>query len=469
MSASRSRVLFPLFWVGLLVFSLRPLAPLEEAAALLVSPLRWAGELAAPLGWLRRSEVRAAERRLSLAAAEEARGNEHLLRDLARYALPSDPGLLHGRRLVPAEVSGRARRSRDLMEISIADPAGLVEGLPVACGDAYVGRLARVGERGPDGRVAAEVELVTAAGFHVGAQVRGAADEEAVLMTVGGVDSDLRALRGRERHVQLAVHNPSDRELDGGLATVHELFAESEQHAELSEGFRLGRVQRAPDGRRWTFDPELDYVDGLFHVVVLAPPGSGAEAAGPDPVLLDPYWVPAEPLGPGNPSPWREGVKVTAGAARGVRPGAAVIAIGARLVGRVTRVSRWSSDVSFLGDPGFSVVAVARVEGEARPRILGRLVSLGRDRSDRSVLLRWVPRVAFDGTAAAAGVEALPAELFTGAGDGGLSNGFYLGRALIPPATRAGDPHVIRLLADVEPRDVRTLFVRALPVEEGLP
>lgn len=468
MRRSRSSFLFALLWFGLVLFSLRPLAPLEAASALLVSPLRWAGELASPLGWLRRSEVRAAERRLALAAAEEALGNERLLRDLARHALPVAPELVRGRRLVPAEVRGRARRSRDRIEISIADPAGVVEGLPVVCGDAYVGRVARVGAVGPDGRATVEVELVTAAGFHVGAEVRSPTDEP-VLMTVGGVDSTRPELRGRERHVQLAVHNPSDRELESGFATVHELFAESEQHAELSEGFRLGRVQRSPDGRRWTVDPELDYVDGLFHVVVLAPPGSGASAAAADPVLLDPYWVPAEPLGPGSPSPWREGVKVTAGAAQGVRPGAAVIAIGARLVGRVTRVSRWSADVSFLGDPGFSVVAVARVAGEERPRILGRLVSLGRDREDRSVLLRWVPRVAFANDAPAASSAALPAELFTGAGDGGLSNGFYLGRALIPPAARAGEPHVIRLLADVEPRDVHTLFVRAPPAEEVAP
>ena len=110
-------------------------------------------------------------------------------------------------------------------------------------------------------------------------------------------------------------------------------------------------------------EPELDYLDGLFHVVVLAPKDATLPTDEPMPqALADQGWVRARPLSHGDPTSWRETLKLTRGLERGVTPGAAV-AFGARLIGRVTRVGPWGSDASLLGDPGLTVVAVARFEG----------------------------------------------------------------------------------------------------------
>jgi hypothetical protein len=304
---------------------------------------------------------------------------------------------------------------------------------------------------------------VTARDFHVGARVAGGHDGGDVLMTVGGVDSSTRGGARDDRRVRLVVHNPSDRQLAGGRAVVYESFREAERYWELAEGLALGEVRRAEEGRDWTIDPELDYVDGLYDVVILCPEDPTLPDAEPfDPVLMDSDWVRAVPLGVGDASPWREAKKIRLGSVDGIADGAAVTAIGARLLGRVTRVGPWSSDVSFLGDPGFSVVAVARFEGVPGPRVLGRLVSVGRDEEQGAIRFHWVARVAL-------GVEPTrpdgcrPARLYTGSGDPGLSSGFYLGEALIPVGDDAGLRRTIRLVADAEPRDVQSLFVRAAP------
>ena len=134
------------------------------------------------------------------------------------------------------------------------------------------------------------------------------------------------------------------------------------------------------------------YLDGLYQLVVLCPPAPGLGSGVPfEPVLMDSNWLSARALGVGDPSPWRSTTKLSVGRLRGVRAGAAVTAIGARLIGRVTHAGLWSSDVSFLADPGFRVVAVGLFEGEEEPRVLGRFVSRGRTR-DGAVRFAWIVR-----------------------------------------------------------------------------
>ena len=140
----------------------------------------------------------------------------------------------------------------------------------------------------------------------------------------------------------------------------------------------------------------------------------------------------------------------------GVREGAAVTAIGARLVGRVAQAGPWSSHVSFLADPGFHVSVLALFEGSAEPRVLGRFVSLGRA-ADGRVRFRWKPRVAWS---LAAESEAPRARLFTGSGDLGMPSGFFLGEARLPAEVRAGETYEIDVSTDLEPDEVRSLFVR---------
>jgi hypothetical protein len=443
----------------MVVLSLRPVARVEAAVDVLAAPLRLAAELASPLRLVGRARALAAERRFADSAEEDLRQNLAVLEELAASALPSDPALRAGRRLVPAEVRARARGERDRLRIVLSDARGVVPGLPVVLGNAYVGRVAALGvegSAGPEAEGMAEVELVTARGFHVGARVQEGPGGSEVFMTVGGVESEpARDARG-ERTLRLAVHNPSDRELAGGIARVHELFAAPDEPVALADGFLLGAVLH--DGERWTILPELDCLDGLSRVVVVAPPAALAPLDAGERVLLDEDWLKVAPLALGDPAPWREAVKLGAGRARGVRPGAAVCSVGARLVGRVTRAGPWTADVSLLGDPGFHVVAVARFEDGGEPRALGRVVSLGRTREGR-VRLRWVPRVSF-GQEGGAAAEWRAAQLFTGSGERGLTSGLYLGEALVPLAVRRDEAVELELGTLAGPFEARSLFVR---------
>ena len=458
MSHPRSRTTRALFWGALVLLALRPPAAVERLVDVATTPLRLVTAIASPLRLVRRPEVIAAEARLAKSSAAEAEENLRLLLDIVHYARPSEPDLVEGRRLVHGEVVGRVSGRRDSLRVRVRDVRGIEAGLPVACGNAYVGRIAEVvpGARGDEG--IAIVELVTSRSFHVGAKVAGAVAGQDVLMTVGGLDPSSRGRRAADTEVRLAVHNPSDRELADGLARVHELFEEAEAFSALSEGLRLGRVRRDEKGGRWSIEPELDYKDGLYWVVILAPPDPALPSREPvEEDFFQATWVRAAPLTLGDASPWREAVRISRGRVHGVAEGAAVTSVGRRLVGRVGRVGPWSADVSLLGDPGFSVVAVARLEGVAEPQVLGRLVSLGRDREDGAVLLQWVKRVELD-LASAAGDEPVRARLYTGSGDSGLQCGYYLGEGLLP--RRAEDPRIIRLTGELTPSDLGALFVR---------
>jgi hypothetical protein len=449
----------------LLLLSLRPLEPVQRVIDVAVAPLRVVTAIASPLQLLRRGEVRAAERRLSEHSAEEAEENLRLLLDLVRNARPSEPGLLAGRRFVHGEALGRSAGRADRLRVRVRDLRGIEPGMPVASGNAYVGRVAEIAPVAGDEGGVVIVDLVTTGSFHVGARVRDADSRRDVLMTVGGVDLGEGGPGVARGELRLAVHHPSDRDFAGGLARVHELFEEAEAYSSLSRGFHLGRVVRDPRRVRWTIEPELDYKDGLFWVVIVAPPD--AELPSREPVeedLFEASWVRATPLAVGDASPWRESARISSGARHGVEPGAAVTAIGRRLVGRVSRTGPWSAEVSFLGDPGFSLVAVARIEGLAEPQVLGRLVSLGRDRADGTVLFRWIRRVDLE-LPAGHGSSTVPAKIYSGSGDEGLRGGYYLGEGLLPLSDE--QPRIIRLRSEVEPRDLLRLFVRCEPREEG--
>ena len=472
MNRTRARFVRFFLWLILVLLALRPLEPVGAVTGILAGPVSLLTDLASPMKLLRRSRVLAAEERLAEGADRELEENARLLHDLSRIALPSERGLSAGRRLVHGEVLGASDKTRDQVRVRLADLRGVREGMPVASGNAYVGRIVEV-PPGADASTRATVpgvvlvELVTARGFHVGARVEREGDE-AVLMTVGGLDDtrSRKSRRSRSGVLRLAVHHPSDRSLSEGLARVHELFADAERYSDLAEGLHLGQVRREGEDGRVFLEPDLDYQDGLFHVVVLAPadPDMPAEILR-DPSLLDSNWLQVSPLSVSDPSPWRETGKLRAGATDGVFEGAAVTSIGARLVGRIARVGRWTSEVSFLGDPGFSVVAVARFEDTEEPRVLGRLVSTGR-MPDGSVRMIWKARVEL-GLEPTAEDGTRRARLFTGSGDSGLESGFFLGEARVPVLGLEDNP-VLLLETDLDPRDTGSVFVRLDPDEGGL-
>ena len=458
---------------------MRPSAPVSRAVDLAVVPLRFVAELASPLVLVKARQVAAVEKRLAEGAVDEALANERLLADLARAARPTDPRLIDDRRIVHAEVLGRDR-DRDHLEIRLRDARGVVPGLPVALGDAYVGRIVAVDsewiepgegydETQPDESGTAVVELVTAAGFHVGARVveaRRSGDgplvASEILMTVGGVRAKRGARRSSEKEIRLAVHNPSDRSIRGGLARVHELFAE-EEHAMLAEGLRLGEVRHGEAGeeadRELWVAPELDYLDGLFHVVVLCPPDERFGSAIPfETVLRDRNWIRTRPLSAGDPSSARSACKIRVGRSHGVVTGAAVTSIGANLVGRVIRAGILTSDVAFLDDPGFSVTAIARIDGTDEPQVLGRLDALGRDEATGLLRFRWIVRVSLALTGAEG--EVRRADLFTGSAHSGLPAGFSFGETRLPVDVAPGQAREILVDPDVAPAGVNVLVVR---------
>jgi hypothetical protein len=397
-----------------------------------------------------------------------------LLASLAARALPRDAALRAGRDFVPAEVV--ARPSKDECWLAVPELRGIALGAPVVCGDAYVGRVVELAPPAASARTGAHirVQLVTAESFRVGAEVRGT---EPIYLTAGGVRVTPRGRAARS--LRLAAHQPSSDASDapdalrGGIARVHELFADADASAILAEGFRLGALRRDGERDPWWIEPELDYLDGLFLLAVVVPPRSddasgGAVAAAPS-ALADGGWLATRALTHGDPAPWRSTLKLPLGRADGLRAGAAVTGTGARLLGRVLRAGRATSDVALLADPGFSLPVVARFEGDDEPYVLGRVTALGRGEGT-DVRMRWWVRVTLEVEHLAGAVDTdgmLRARLYSGSGDPGLPGGLFLGRARLPRAARAGEEHEILLEPRVDPLDVRSLFVRA--AGEGLP
>lgn len=460
MARTRTPSPWLLLWGTLLLQGLRPIPALDELLATALVPLRHAAELAWPLAHLRTRSASAAERELALAAEDEAALGQRVLARLAERALPADPALRAGRVFLPAEVTGRP--SKDECWIAYPGPAEVASGTPVVCGDVFVGRVV---ELRPGARPAARVQLITHAHARVGAEVAagvaagaaaggGSASEGPVFLTVGG----LRVPRSRAepRAMRLAAHQPSSVRLEGGLARVHELFADADEAAALADGFRLGTVHRAGERNDFWVEPELDYLDGLFHLaLVLAPEDAPALAPVPAP-LEDGRWLTTRALVPRDASPWRSTLALPLGRDDGLREGAAVTSVGARLVGRLLAVGHARADVALLDDPGLDLGAVALVDGLAEPLVLGRLTALGRA-GPGAVRMRWWVRVS---SALAGEGEAVRARLFTSPGDPGLPGGLYLGTTLLPRAAAAGEEREIVLTTGFEARELGRLFVR---------
>ncbi len=451
MSRTRNSSAWLVLWGGLLFLSLRPVAAVERALDVLLAPLGLVAQLGAPLGLLNARGVAAAERELARAAPGEAAEGAETLARLAARALPRSPELVAGRHFLPAEVIERPLQ--DECWVLVRRHVVLAPGAPVVCGDVYVGRVLEVR---PGAETLARVQLVTAADFRVGAEVRG---EEPVYLTVGGVRVPRRG--SEPRVVRLAAHQPSSNRVASGVVRVHELFADADDSGGLAEGFRLGELRRSGEREPAWVEPELDYLSGLFQVAIVVPDAEldllGARSA---PALEDGQWLSARALGPGDPAPWRSTLKLPLGRAQGLIEGAAVTGVGARLVGRVIRAGLSTSDVALLADPGLSLSAVARIEGVAEPTILGRLTALGRGPGG-TVRMRWTVRVPHELAPAEPEARAtLGARLFTGSGDPGLPGGLLLGSAELPRVVRAGEEHEFLLDPGWDPAGRRTLFVR---------
>jgi hypothetical protein len=349
---------------------------------------------------------------------------------------------------------------------------GIVRGLPVVAGEVFVGRIERVDPAAGQ----AVVSLITGRDTFVGARLSPDDPEQpSVRMVVGGVlqaRAPLEQVAGTggsgeggepappasgaavpDRYL-LAVHNPSRRDLSPGLVMVDEGL-DGERLDALADGFLLGRpVVNGGDPRRPSYgiEPQLDYRTGLFQLVVVAPRDlvRDPEEAALD-VLEDPdAWREVEVTASADPAAWREGVKLDAGWWNGLASGAAVVS-GSHLVGRVKRASPISSDVALLGDPGFHIPALARVEGHASPRVLGSLDTLGRDPDGAHVRFLWNAR-------APRTVErATRAEIFTGSGEPRVPRGLLLGVTELP----AGEGlHELDVEQPVDTREVQSLWVR---------
>lgn len=439
--------------------SLRPSSRLEGWLDTALTPVRALAEVASPLAHLSSATAADADAALAAEVEREQAGRASLLEDLVRFAEPTG-ALREGRRLVPGAVVGRPSGARDRLVVRVPPAERIERGDPVVSGDVFVGRVAAVHDAGE-----LEVELVTSKRFHVGA-LRPADDaqSEFVRLIVGGLDPGSRS--ASEHGLLLAVHAPSDREVLPGPVVVSELAVgdDAAGHAAaiaaLADGFRLGRLVRL-DGRLCVL-PELDYRDGLFQVTVLRPPDASLPPVALEEELVDDKWQFARALSRGDPSPWRSTIVVDAGAARGVREGAALVS-GLRLLGRVSRVDAWRADVALLDDPGLSLVCVARIEGVAEPRVLGRLVSEGRDDETGELLFSWEDLVGAGVDARSAGRVAT---LYTGSGDEGLPRGLLVGTTTLPVEQAVG-PHRLRVVDGVHPTEVSRMWVRAGSARAG--
>jgi hypothetical protein len=435
--------------------SLRPDARVERWLDVALVPTRVLAEVCAPFGWLRAPSVRAAERALGEREGLEVAERERLHRAERQAALPSRAELGSGRRFVHAEVVGRRAGRHDELQIRLDGDRcdGLSRGMPVTSGDAFVGRILELDVPAPG---FATVELVTSPRFGVGARVE-AGGAAPILAVAGGVAPGSRARGGR---LHLALASPSRGELAPGPVVIDESLSDLARFAEQSNGFDLGLLRALGPGE-WGIEPRVDYRSGLFQVVVAAPERIARPAEdAPRDELLDGRWQRVRATSCGETGVAREGLEIGAGRWTGARDGAALV-FGARLVGRVAHAGALSSDARWLGDAGFAIHALARVEGREAPLALGRLVSLGRPRdarNDDELELAWEAVVPI---AAASGERSVAAQLFTGSGDELVPRGLLLGEADLP--TGAG-PHRVRLRQSVDTRALRHLWMR-LPDE----
>jgi hypothetical protein len=436
MGLSRSRTLYLIALLALIVLSLRPEPTVDAVVDAVFAPAQMLGVLAAPLRWLSFGAVRAAQSDLDASAPEEIESSRALVTAERSSARPTERDLTAGRGFVLAEVVSYFDKHRDEMEIAYNPRAVLAPGMPVVCGDVYVGRVKSVGASDP-GR--ARVALVTGASFRVGAAVECESSDgppRRADLVVGGLPSR----RATSDGLRLAAQFTSDRKIDHGTVRVSEIDSlEADPYRKLADGYLLGELKPSADP---AVDPpsveaKLAYAGGLSEVAVLHPDPAFVGSL----FVRDPFdpaaWIETHVLVDGTPSFWRAGVELAAGSDRGVAERAA-IAVGPRLVGRVASARIRGAHALLLADPGFQVNAWARIEGEEEPLALGRLTSLGLDRSTGALILRAEGSLPQPSSPAD---RARRATLFTGAGDLGIPAGLWIGTAEIP-----ADDHARRIL-----------------------
>jgi cell shape-determining protein MreC len=435
--SSRFRALLLLAFLFLAALSLRPSSDLRASLDAVCEPARHLRLLGSPLGWLSIAEARAAERQLCAGEEERRAAGRAVLAAAQTGAAPSERTLAQGRGVVHAEVVDRVEGDEDRMIVRFAPESDVEVGMPVVSGDRYVGSIASVDtlRRGE-----ARVDLVTRKEFRVGAEVA-RREGDPVLLVVGGI----LPRGGKEDDTLLAAHFPSDPNLDGGEVRVRETGpgAAGSLRA-LADGFLLGSFVRVRRGEAVLLGvrPALDLRSGPSHVGILCP--SQHAPAGPD-LARDPFederWMDAAFVFAGDASFWRETRVLSAGTASSITDGAAV-AFGANLLGQVERAGAATSLVRLLGDPGLEVTALASPAESASPAAtmpIGRLVSLGRDRSDGALLLRWAPSLRLEGEAP---LEVL---LYTASGHRSVPPGLRIGRTALP---RGRGPFVLRVRQD---------------------
>ena len=436
MGGTAGRSLFLAALVGCAWLSLRPDARVEGWLDVALAPTRVVAELSAPLRWLNARSVAAAEERLAERADADYAQRRALYASERAAALPTDPALSFARRFVHVEVVGRRPGHFDQLEVRVDGDScrGLARGMPVCHGNVYVGRLVELDVPRP-GR--AWVELVTARDFAVGARIDADATHPEVRCVVGGLADVSRENEGR---LYLAVSTPSARTLGAASARVDESLSPLARFAQEAHGFLLGQPQ--PDGEgEWVLRPFVDFRSGLFELVVAAPADIDRAVDVPlSDELFDGRWSEARVTSSGEPSAGREGFELALGAWQGVQPGAALVN-GARLVGRVVHAGALDCDAQGLGDRGFAIPVLARVDEMRAPLVLGEFVSLGREREQ--LVFHWDAPL---GITAPAGVERVRASLFTGSGAALVPRGLLVGEAWLP--TGPG-PHRVRV--EVEP------------------
>ncbi|QDU85948.1 Cell shape-determining protein MreC [Planctomycetes bacterium Pla163] len=493
MSRRVPRGLFHVTWIACALLALRPVPAADRAVEFVLAPSRVVGRVFTPLTTLGQGSVSADERDVRAIAAE-AYGTR-VLEDLVFASLPSEE-LRAGRRCVPARVLRRPSGRRDELVVEPWTLVGVEVGQPVVFGDSYVGRVHEI--LGREGR--AVVRLVTQPQLFVGAllpaQLPGTVDTEAaadapsgagvpgqkesfdVRFVVGGVAVGRRPLDGGEALLWLAAHNPSRPDATpGGLLVVDELLSELDPFADLSRGFELGRLERGASDGDWHVAPQVDFLHGLYQVVVVTPPGAPTVQPPAHP-LFEPRWARARAASAGDPNPTRAGAALWVDGGASAPLGAAVVA-GGRLVGRVTGSTVLGVDVALLADPGLALpVSGVPVEIETpygewvpphddAPRVLGRIVSLGLDRATGQVAFHLRDAVPLELAGLPDGTR-VRLRLVTGSGETALPSALVVGEAVLLTGSSGGRGRRFLLDAPTDPlRGAASLFVRLADDDVG--
>jgi len=466
--------LFHAAWAACAVLALRPIGRVDALAEQALAPVRLAGRALTPLAELGGS-VSATERRVRAIAAESY--GAAVLEDLVFASLPP-AALREGRRSVPARVLDRPSGRRDELVVEPWTLVGVEVGQPVVVHDAYLGRVVALDRR----RGRATVRLVTDRELFVGAVHRPdapPADGSApARFVVGGLAVGPRRAGGGEPLLGLAAHNPSRPDVHaGGELVVDELLDELDPFADLSRGFRLGALARSEDEGDWHTEPLVDFLFGLYQVVILTPPGAPQVQPPPHP-LFEARWARARRASAGDPNPARAGAALWVEDGGEVPLGAAVVG-GGRLVGRVTATTPLGIDLALLADPGLSLpVSGVPVEIETpygewvpahdrAPRVLGRIVSLGLDRESGRAAFHLRDAVPLELVGMPDGTR-VRLRLVTGSGEAALPSALVVGEAVLSTGSSGGRGRRFLLDAPIDPlRGAQRLFVRLSDDEDG--